>query len=130
MVEAVTLVHRLGHQPVIGIQNAVEFWNVMTRPTSARGGYGLSVPVTLRRFQHLERRCTVLPETLAVFAEWKRIVTVHGVSGRSVHDARLVAQMLVSQVSTILTLNPVDFRRYPGISVVTPAEFIAANTAP
>ena len=60
---------RLGHHPVIAIQNAVEFWSVMTRPATARGGYGLSVPVTQLRLQHIQRRCTVLAETLLVFDE-------------------------------------------------------------
>ena len=32
------------------------------------------------------------------------------------------------QVSTILTLNPADFRRYPGIVVHTPAEFLASGS--
>ena len=128
--ESVRLLHRIGHQPVIAIQNAVVFWNVMTRPAAARGGFGLSVATTHRRLQHLRRRFAVLAENLLVFDEWMRITAAHGVSGRAVHDARLVAQMLVSQVPTILTLNPGDFRRYSAISVVTPMEFLAANAAP
>lgn len=33
--ESLRLLHRLGHQPVIAVQNAVEFWNVMTRPATS-----------------------------------------------------------------------------------------------
>ena len=94
VVQAVKLLHRLGHRPVIAIQNAVEFGNVMTRPATVRGGYGLSVAMTRQRLQHIERRCTVLAENLLVFDEWKRLALAHGVSGRAVHDARLVAQTL------------------------------------
>ena len=35
-----------GDQFAVSPQNVVEFWNVSTRPSSARGGYGLSVSVT------------------------------------------------------------------------------------
>src|SRR5204862_350699 len=128
--EALRLIRRLGHQPVISVQNAVEFWNVMTRPATARGGFGASLRMTQRRLQHIERWCKILPESLPVFAEWKKLVAAFGVSGRAVHDARLVAQMVVSRIPNLLTLNPNDFRRYPRISVSTPTEFIAAHMAP
>jgi hypothetical protein len=38
-------------------------------------------------------------------------------SGVQVHDARLVAAMLVHEVTYLLTLNKRDFMRYPGITV-------------
>jgi predicted nucleic acid-binding protein len=36
-------------------QNIAEFWNVCTRPTTARGGLGLSIEATERRVRLLER---------------------------------------------------------------------------
>ncbi len=47
-----------------------------------------------------------------------------GVSGAKVHDARLVALMLVNGVERILTFNAADFRRYEvlGIRAVVPEE--------
>jgi predicted nucleic acid-binding protein len=51
---------------------------------------------------------------------WRRIVEACGVSGRQAHDARLAAVMLAHGVSHILTFNVEDFRRYPGIVVVSP----------
>jgi predicted nucleic acid-binding protein len=41
-------------------------------------------------------------------------------SGVQVHDARLVAVMHVHGLTHLLTLNTVDFIRYPGITVVHP----------
>jgi hypothetical protein len=41
-----------------------------------------------------------------------------------VHDARIVAAMLVSGVDNILTTNVRDFLRYPGINVVAPEDII------
>lgn len=92
ILDSLKLMLRLRYQPAIAIQNAVEFWNVMTRPASARGGYGLSGAMTEQRLSHLQRRFDVLPETAAVFAEWKRLAAAYGVVGKGAHNARLVAQ--------------------------------------
>ena len=121
---AVKLLWNRGDVPAIVPQNAVEFWNVSTRPSTARGGYGQSVSNTLSRLNAIERICRVLPETPPIFAEWKRLVVAHTLTGVSVHDARIVAAMTVAQVNTILTLNAADFRRYSGIVVQTPADLV------
>ncbi|HEY3968790.1 MAG TPA: PIN domain-containing protein [Planctomycetaceae bacterium] len=125
---ALKLLWTRGDEPVIAAQNAVEFWNVSTRPTTARGGYGQPVVKTRARLVAIERICRVLPDTPSTFTEWKRLVTTHSVTGVSVHDARVVAQMVVWQVGEILTLNAADFRRYPGIVVQTPAELLTAGS--
>ena len=104
-------------------QNLVEFWNVNTRPPGARGGYGLSLSETDRRARLIERFYTLLPDSPAVHQEWRRLVVAHSVSGVQVHDARLVAFMLVHSVTHVLTLNPGDFARYAseGITAVHPS---------
>jgi hypothetical protein len=38
------------------------------------------------------------------------------------HDAHLVAMMQVNSVASILTFNGKHFPRYPGITVLNPAE--------
>jgi len=43
------------------------------------------------------------------------------VSGKKVHDARLVATMNVHHVSRILTFNTGDFSRYPGLTAIDPS---------
>ena len=127
---AVKFLWARGDEPVIAAQNAVEFWNVSTRPASARGGYGQTVAKTRSRLAAIERICRVLPDTAATFAEWKRLVVAHSVTGVSVHDARIAAQMSVWHVRTILTLNPSDFHRYSGIVVQTPADLLASGLTP
>jgi hypothetical protein len=59
----------------------------------------------------------------------KRLIAKYAVSGKQVHDARLVAMMLVWQIEQVLTLNDRDFRRYEpeGITVVTPASITASS---
>jgi predicted nucleic acid-binding protein len=103
-------------------QNIAEFWNVCTRPTTARGGLGLSVAATERRVRLLERHFRILPDSPAVYQEWKTLVTTHGVTGVQVHDARLVAAMKVHGLTRILTLNGADFSRYSGIDAIAPQD--------
>lgn len=104
---------------VVALQNVAEFWNVSTRPID-KNGYGLSVELTERRVQIIERFCDLVSESNHSYRVWKNLLNVHGVTGVAVHDARLVSVMLSHGVSDIFTFNERDFRRYPGISVLTP----------
>ncbi len=61
-----------------------------------------------------------LPDTPAIYTEWLRLVTAQPVTGRQVHDARIVAAMKVHGLSNILTFNVSDFKRYPQINAVHP----------
>src|SRR5689334_10528976 len=92
---AVKLVRQRGHRVVTAPQNAAEFWNVCTRPVSARGGLGLTVTETDRRLRIVERLFQVLPDAPAAYPLWRSLVVAHGVMGVQVHDARLVALMQV-----------------------------------
>ena len=91
-----------GDMPVTSAQNIAEFWNVCTRPASARGGYGLSVAETERRVRLLERLFPVLTEIPAAYPLWRHLVVAHGVQGVQVHDARLVALMQAHGLPTSL----------------------------
>lgn len=116
-----------GDQLVTAPQNISEFWNVSTRPTTARGGAGRSVERTDRCVNFFQRIATVLRDDPDVFPEWRQLVQLHQIQGVAVHDARLVAFMKVWRISHILTLNPADFRRYPGLVIVSPSDVIAAK---
>jgi predicted nucleic acid-binding protein len=71
------------------------------------------------RFQTLLR---LLPETPEIFPTWRKLVLDHRVSGIQVHDARIVAAMMVHQVDQILGFDLDDFKRYKGITVVHPMD--------
>ena len=118
--QAVRILKARGEQIVATPQNMAEFWNVCTRPITVRGGLGLSVAATEMRLRLLERHFPVLPDSPAFYEEWKTLVLAHKVRGVNVHDARLVAAMMIQGVSHILTANVKDFQRYPDISVVAP----------
>jgi predicted nucleic acid-binding protein len=118
---AVRAIRIRGDRLVSATQNVAEFWNVCTRPKTARGGLGLSVAVTERRLQDLERGFIILTEPGGAYTEWRRLVTSLQVLGKQVHDARLAALMNCHGITHILTLNVADFTRYPGITVLDPA---------
>ncbi len=109
-----------GHELVTAAQNIAEFWNVCTRPDTARGGFGLSLVETELRLQRLERDFALLPELPTTYAIWRGLVVAHAVLGKQVHDARLAALMLSHGVTHLVTLNGRDFTRYPGLTAIDP----------
>ena len=99
-------------------QNVAEFWNVCTRPATARGGLGLSHSLTEKRLRLIERIAVVVHESSSAYAIWKQLVVSLGVMGVQVHDVRLVATMTSLGIANLLTLNPRDFARFSGINVM------------
>jgi predicted nucleic acid-binding protein len=107
-------------------QNIAEFWNVCTRPATARGGLGLSVSETGQRLRLLERIIRLIPDTAAAYPIWRGLVVSLAIQGVQVHDARLVALMQAHGATHILTLNAADFSRFSGITAMTPASALSA----
>ncbi|MGA7852355.1 MAG: PIN domain-containing protein [Candidatus Acidiferrales bacterium] len=105
-------------------QNIAELWNAMTRPI-ARNGLGLSIAETEYEVKAIEAGMSLLPDSEAVYREWRRIVVQYGVSGVQVHDARLAATMYVHGISDILTLNVADFGRFDGLHAIHPSNIEA-----
>jgi predicted nucleic acid-binding protein len=106
------------------LQNIAEFWNVATRPLE-NNGLGISAEAALTEVEKIEELLTLLPDTPAVYAEWKRIVVQHDVSGVKVHDARLIATMRTHGVRSLLTFDVGDFTRYAEIDVLHPNVVLA-----
>jgi predicted nucleic acid-binding protein len=124
---AVRILKARGDEVVTAAQNLAEFWNVLTRPTTARGGYGLSAGEAERRLNLIEHHFPLLPDSAAAYVEWKRLVVAYGVVGVQVHDARLVALMKVHGTSHVLTLNKSDFAGYSGITAVNPEDILRSQ---
>ena len=122
--EAVQLLISEGHTLVTGTRNVAEFWALCTRPSQARGGFGLGIDVVQHRLRILERLVNVLRETNSYYPKWKEMVSKHRVNGKQVHDARIAALMSAHRVRRVLTLNAADFTRYPTIEVVTPVDVL------
>jgi predicted nucleic acid-binding protein len=100
-------------------QNLAEFWNTCTRPLN-RNGYGLSTEEADLRAEVIENALDILPDSLAVHREWRKLIVAHRVSGAQVHDARLVAAMHVHGVKRILTFNGRDFGHYTTVEAWHP----------
>lgn len=108
-----------GEELFITPQNLIEFWAVATRPV-ADNGLGLAVAQAARELRKLKRFFRLRPDTPAIFPEWEKLVTTYQVSGKQVHDARLVAAMQAHGLTHILTFNTNDFNRYGGITAINP----------
>lgn len=101
------------------LQNIAELWNVMTRPV-ARNGFGLTVSEAEREVRAIEAGMILLPDTEAVYRQWRQIIVHYGISGVRVPDARLAASMYAHGVRHILTLNVADFGRFTDLTAVHP----------
>lgn len=119
---AVRIAKLRGDEVVTAAQNIAEFWNTMTRPATARGGYGFAAVDAEFRLRFIERHFRLLPDSPFAYAEWRRLVTTLGVSGVQVHDAKIAALMKTHRVTHIITLNKKDFVRYSGIIALKPQE--------
>lgn len=95
-----------------------EYLSVATRP-ERQNGLGLTMSDCLGNVRALRDRLDVLPESEKVTARLLALLTDVECAGSQVHDANVVATMLVHGVATIVTINVGDFARYePRITVV------------
>ena len=124
---AVSALRRQATPMSVAPQSLVEFWAVSTRPFEANG-LGLSTQETAEEVDRLHRTFRVLNDPAGTFRRWRQLVQTHDVKGRQVYDARLAALMIESGIDHILTFNVDDFRRYPGITAVSPHSLAAPPT--
>lgn len=98
-------------------QSCIEFWNVATRPVK-NNGFGYSCKDADFFLRLIERVFPLMSDDAGVYREWRKLVIDFGVSGIQVHDGRIVAAMLVHNITHILTFNTKDFARYSSIGVI------------
>lgn len=123
--QALRQLKQLGLEGCFFPQNAAEFWNVSTRPATARGGLGLSLPQTLRQLKLFEKLFVMIPDSTKVYRLWRGLIVNHHVIGLQVYDARMVASMQASGVKHLLTYNSNDFQRFNKIITSwTPDEIV------
>jgi predicted nucleic acid-binding protein len=125
------VVHKLfeeGHEIVTTFQNCAEFWNVATRP-KRYNGFGIEHDEAKGMLQLIERLFPLLWHDEESYQKWRDIVTDYDVSGVQVHDAKLIALMLIRGVEQILTFDDQDFNRYEpdGIRTIQPRTFLLTD---
>jgi predicted nucleic acid-binding protein len=120
-VDGLDMLRTRGEELCVIPQNLIEFWAVATRPVSANG-LGMTTIQTQAELARIKSLFRLLPDTPAIYGEWETLVGRHRVSGRNTHDARIVAAMNVHAVTDLLTFNGDDFKRFPGIKVISPTD--------
>lgn len=121
-VEALALLERAGQEGAalwISRQVLREYLATVTRPQG--GEPALPMVVALERVRSFAARFEVAEDGPEVFSELLELLARVPVGGKQVHDANLVATMLVHGVAQLLTFNVGDFRRFAAvIEVVGP----------
>ena len=97
-----------------------EFWVVATRPVQANG-LGMTAAEADADLAKIMQRFRLIRDERAIFEPWRRLVTQHQVLGKNAHDARLVAAMQRHGITRIVSFNADDFKRFPGITTIDPA---------
>src|SRR5438270_7889023 len=77
---AMAILRRRGERLCVVPQNLIEFWSVCTRPVE-RNGLGMTAAQAAVELARLETLYIVLPDTPAIYPEWRHLVVTHAVTG-------------------------------------------------
>lgn len=88
-----------------------EYLAVATRPVD-HDGLGLAQPDAVANVRALRMRLRLLTETVKVSERLLGLLDGIQCTGKQVHDANVVATMLVHGIDTIVTSNVHDFARF------------------
>jgi predicted nucleic acid-binding protein len=90
-----------------------EYLAVATRPAE-RNGLGLKSSAALGNVRAIRERTTILAEDAKVIERLIGLLADVECGGKQIHDANVVATMLVNGIETIVTMNLDDFSRFGG----------------
>jgi predicted nucleic acid-binding protein len=119
-IESLKVLKSSGHAFCIGSQTIAEFMAVATRSLQDRG-LGMTPSLADNELSKVITTIDVLYDSASTLAELRKLIVAHGVTGKSVHDTRLVAAMNVNGVKDILTFNGQDFLRFNMVNVLNPS---------
>jgi predicted nucleic acid-binding protein len=88
-----------------------EYLAVATRPVK-KNGLGLTPPDALGNVRAIRERTTFLAEDSKVADRLLGLLADVECGGKQVHDANVVATMLVHGIGTVVTMNLNDFARF------------------
>ena len=88
-----------------------EYLAVATR-AAEMNGLGLSLPDALGNVRAIRERTTLLAEDAKVADRLLGLLTDVECRGKQVHDANLIATMLVHGIGAVVTMNLEDFTRF------------------
>ena len=93
-----------------------EYLAVATRPAD-RNGLGLKLSDALGNVRAIRERTTLLAEDPKVAERLLGLLADVEAGGKQVHDANVVATMLVHGIAVIVTMNLDDFARFGDLRV-------------
>ena len=128
-VDSVAALLQSGEDIFLVPQNFYEFWSVATRPV-AQNGLGLTSSQAAVEVARLHADFAVLDDLPTILPVWEQLVVQYQVTGKSAHDARLVAAMSVHGIDRLLTFNKADFARYQKIIAISPEDVVGPATTP
>ena len=119
---AIAAIHEIDKQgaPVwISRQIVREYLVQVTRPGVVPGGTQAAIAAEVARFSTMFH---IADETDSTTAALLDLVRTFGVSGKSIHDANIVATMQTHGIRRLLTHNVADFKRYSSLITVVPLQ--------
>jgi len=90
-----------------------EYLAVATRPAD-HNGLGMARAVAVANVRALRTRLHLLVEDEKVSDRLLEVLEAVECTGKQLHDANVVATMLVHGIDTVLTINVSDFKRFEG----------------
>lgn len=88
-----------------------EYLAVATRPVD-QNGLGMTRPDAVANVRALRARLNLLAEDIKVSDRLLELLETVECTGKQVHDANVVATMLVHGIDTVVTMNVDDFARF------------------
>lgn len=112
-----------GHEVCVVPQVLHEVWAVATRPAELNG-LGLAIPQASALIGKIRATFQLLEDPPGLTDRWQSVVSSYEAKGKSSHDARLVAAMQAHGIDRVLTFNTEDFKRYVGLTAITPTDVV------
>lgn len=124
IVKAIKLIDKREDPCVLVPQALYEFWVVATRPIE-NNGLGRTPAEAREQIAGFLHLFYLASDERSIFDHWLKLVEEHRVHGARAHDARIVAAMRKHGIRQLLTYNLRDFKRYPGILVMSPNQVLS-----
>ena len=103
-----------------------EYLVVATRPVDANG-LGLGIEDAAANVNEFLRSLSMYSETAEVSSRLRQLALAHGIRGKRLHDANIVATMEELGIRTLVTQNAGDFAPFEDIAILSITDAVAAR---
>ena len=105
-----------------------EYLAVATRPADSNG-LGLEAADAVANVERFMEFTNLFEETATVALRLRELVGAHCIRGKGVHDANIVATMVVHRILCLITENGKDFARFEGIRTLSIDEIVPPSNS-